>query len=140
MLSSPHPRLAFACLPQLRWHRVQYTSERFGNKCTTPCYTNCYGGLDLQRGEAPRGSGLKGYVGGNTGPESFPFQPLPACLRPLLDRVNALFRGRIKFNVVLTRLYFDGHDEIAWHTVKPAHSFPIETVHCVVFVLGCCVF
>jgi hypothetical protein len=74
------------------WHRVMYKSKRFGKQCETPCYTSFYGGFD-----------------------SFaPYVPIPAWLQPLVDRVSSELGT--DFNAILLRLYFDGADEIAWHT------------------------
>ena len=80
-------------MEHVRWFRVKYKSGRFGNNCETPCWTSFYGGF----------------------PEFSPFVPVPAWLRPLVAKVSARLDGT-PFNAMLLRLYFDGNDEIAWHT------------------------
>ena len=75
------------------WYRVKYQSERHGNACTTPCWTNFYGGI-------------LGVV---------PHQPIPEVMQALMTRISGA-TGGVPFNAVLVRLYFDGQDEIAWHT------------------------
>lgn len=77
----------------LPWFRVKYCSERHGNECTTPCWTNFYGGF----------------------PEIKPFQPIPEVFSRLLKRVQLVTPG-VEYNAILLRLYFDGQDNIAWHT------------------------
>ena len=77
----------------VRWYRVKYHSGRFGNECETPCWTTFYGGFDFFS----------------------PYEPVPAWLQPLVARVSACLGG-VPFNAMLLRLYFDGSDEIAWHT------------------------
>jgi len=77
----------------VRWYRVQYASHRFGKKCETPCYTAFFGGY----------------------PQYSPYEPIPSWLKPLIDRVSTSLGG-VPFNACLFRLYFDGNDEIAWHT------------------------
>ena len=74
------------------WQRVKYKSGRFGKDCETPCYTAFYGGF----------------------PQFAPYEPVPIWLKPLVDQVSALLG--VPFNALLLRLYFDGKDEIAWHT------------------------
>ena len=74
------------------WRRVKYKSGRFGKDCETPCYTAFYGGF----------------------PQFAPYEPVPIWLTPLVDQVSALLG--VPFNALLLRLYFDGKDEIAWHT------------------------
>jgi hypothetical protein len=77
------------------WHRVKYKSYRFQTLCETPCFTTFYGGE----------------------PEYKPFVQIPEWLMPLVERASKylLQNGRI-YNAILVRLYFDGKDEIAWHT------------------------
>jgi hypothetical protein len=75
-----------------QWFRVCYKSARFGNECETPCFTAFFGGFEQFR----------------------PYQPVPCWLRPLLGEVSAALGA--PFNALLLRLYFDGADEIAWHT------------------------
>lgn len=79
-------------LDELGWFRVRYLSNRFGTECETPCWSNCFGGF----------------------PEFEPYQPIPSALQPLQAQLEN-FLGT-KFNIVLMRLYFDGEDNIAWHT------------------------
>jgi alkylated DNA repair dioxygenase AlkB len=82
-------------LNNVQWHRVKYKSNRFQKDCTTPCYTAFYGGR----------------------PEYLPYTPIPEWFQPLIDEVTSHHIGKqIKFNAFLLRLYFDGNDEIAWHT------------------------
>jgi hypothetical protein len=78
------------------WYRVRYKSARFGNTCETPCWTNFFGGF-------------AGLAGG-----ACPYAPVPPWLQPLVRAVER--RLGAPFNAVLLRLYFDGDDEIAWHT------------------------
>lgn len=85
-------------LDNVRWHRVKYKSNRFQNQCETPCWTAFYGGRS----------------------EYAPYTPIPSWFQPLIDRVTSHLVGNggvaVKFNAFLLRLYFDGNDEIAWHT------------------------
>lgn len=81
-------------LNNVRWHRVKYKSSRFQKDCTTPCYTAFYGGR----------------------PEYSPYIPIPEWFQPLIDEVNSHLGDHVQFNAFLLRLYFDGNDEIAWHT------------------------
>ena len=79
-------------LDNTRWYRVKYKSNRFGKDCETPCWTTFFGGI----------------------PDYQPYTPVPVWLQPLVDQVtNDL---GVPFNAFLLRLYFDGDDEIAWHT------------------------
>ena len=77
------------------WYRVKYESNRFRTTCETPCYTTFYGG----------------------DPKFSPYVAIPNWLQPLVDRASKdlLPTGWI-YNSILIRLYFDGKDEIAWHT------------------------
>ena len=77
-----------------RWFRVKYKSGRFGKQCETPCWTTFYGGRT----------------------EYQPYEPVPEWLRPLVDEVSRDLNMPMPFNAMLLRLYFDGNDEIAWHT------------------------
>jgi hypothetical protein len=63
------------------WFRVKYCSGRYAKDCTTPCYTNFFGGVP----------GLQ------------PYQPIPAYLQPLVDRVSRTCKA--PFNSFLLRLY-----------------------------------
>jgi alkylated DNA repair dioxygenase AlkB len=74
------------------WYRVRYKSSRFGKECETPCWTTFFGGV----------------------PDYQPYEPVPSWLQPLVDKVSADLG--VPFNALLLRLYFDGDDEIAWHT------------------------
>lgn len=74
------------------WYRVKYKSNRFGKECETPCWTTFYGGLS----------------------DYEPYTPVPSWLQPLVDQVSTDLG--VPFNAFLLRLYFDGDDEIAWHT------------------------
>ena len=87
-----------------RWHRVKYSSARFGKSCETPCYTAFFGGF----------------------PEFAPYAPVPLWLQPLVTRVSEAFG--VPFNALLLRLYFDGHDEIAWHTDGRTFLGPTPTI------------
>jgi hypothetical protein len=80
-------------MQNMRWFRVKYKSARFGNECETPCWTGFFGGF----------------------PEFKPFEAVPEWLKPLVARVRVCVGGA-PFNAMLVRLYFDGNDEIAWHT------------------------
>jgi len=77
-----------------RWFRVKYKSGRFGKQCETPCWTTFYGGRT----------------------EYEPYEPVPGWLQPLVDEVSRDLNMPVPFNAMLLRLYFDGNDEIAWHT------------------------
>jgi alkylated DNA repair dioxygenase AlkB len=87
-------------LTKVRWHRVKYKSNRFQKDCETPCYTAFYGGRT----------------------EYKPYIPIPEWFAPLIDKVTTHLNENnkeavpIRFNAFLLRLYFDGNDEIAWHT------------------------
>lgn len=85
----------FTELKNYPWFRVKYNSERHANDCETPCWTNFFGGF----------------------PEMKPYQPVPPLLLELSRKV-ALVCGENcpPFNAVLLRLYFDGSDNITWHT------------------------
>ena len=82
-----------AITSNVQWHRVKYKSARFGNECETPCWTSFYGGL----------------------PTFTPYEAVPSWLQPLVEKVSKHLQG-VPFNAILLRLYFDGKDEIAWHT------------------------
>ena len=86
------------------WHRVKYASNRFGKACETPCYTAFYGGF----------------------PQFEPYAPVPQWLQPLVDRVSGELG--VPFNALLLRLYFDGADEIAWHTDGRTFLGPTPTI------------
>ena len=78
---------------QIPWFRVKYKSNRFKNQCTTPCWTNFYGGYkDLKQ-----------------------YKVIPSFLNPIIEKVSKACNNA-KFNSILIRLYFDGNDNIAWHT------------------------
>jgi alkylated DNA repair dioxygenase AlkB len=85
-------------LSNVKWHRVKYKSSRFQSDCETPCYTAFYGGRK----------------------EYKPYTPVPDWIKPLIKEVTAHLNCNsdvpIQFNAFLLRLYFDGNDEIAWHT------------------------
>ena len=81
-------------LSNVKWHRVKYKSSRFQKDCTTPCYTAFYGGRS----------------------EYTPYIPIPEWFQPLIDEVKSHLGNHVQFNAFLMRLYFDGNDEIAWHT------------------------
>jgi len=86
------------------WHRVKYSSARFGKSCDTPCYTAFFGGF----------------------PQFSPYAPVPSWLQPLVRRVSEEFG--VPFNALLLRLYSDGHDEIAWHTDGRTFLGPSPTI------------
>ena len=90
------------------WYRVRYKSARFGNTCETPCWTNFFGGF-------------AGLAGG-----ACPYAPVPPWLQPLVRAVER--RLGAPFNAVLLRLYFDGDDEIAWHTDGRTFLGPTPTI------------
>ena len=102
----PFTFLHSALLETTTWHRVSYESSRFGNKCITPCYTNFYGGVS------------------SSSPNSH--QPIPASLQPLVDHVSSLCST--PFNAILLRLYYDGSDNIAWHTDGRKFLGPTPTI------------
>ena len=77
-----------------RWFRVKYKSGRFGKQCSTPCYTTFYGGRT----------------------EYQPYEPVPDWLQPLVEEVSRDLNMSVPFNAMLLRLYFDGDDNIEWHT------------------------
>ena len=93
------------------WHRVKYSSARFGKSCETPCYTAFFGGF----------------------PEFAPYAPVPVWLQPLVALVSEVLG--VPFNAFLLRLYFDGNDEIAWHT-RWAH-LPRPDAHDRLALPGC---
>lgn len=86
------------------WHRVKYSSARFGKSCETPCYTAFFGGF----------------------PEFAPYAPVPVWLQPLVALVSEVLG--VPFNAFLLRLYFDGNDEIAWHTDGRTFLGPTPTI------------
>lgn len=86
------------------WHRVKYSSARFGKSCETPCYTAFFGGF----------------------PEFVPYAPVPVWLQPLVALVSEVLG--VPFNAFLLRLYFDGNDEIAWHTDGRTFLGPTPTI------------
>ena len=92
-LDGAEEKALFDELKMLPWFRVKYLSERHGNSCTTPCWTNFFGGVE-------------GVL---------PFQPIPAVFNRLIARVQQITPG-VRYNAILLRLYFDGQDNIAWHT------------------------
>jgi len=92
-LDGAEEKALFEELKELPWFRVKYLSERHGNQCTTPCWTNFFGGF----------------------PELKPFQAIPPQLQALIAKVQ-LATPNVPYNAVLLRLYFDGQDNIAWHT------------------------
>jgi len=57
-----------------------------------PSYTNFFGGF----------------------PELKPYQPVPPCFDEIIQKVSQSTNA--KYNAILLRLYFDGNDNIAWHT------------------------
>jgi len=73
---------------------VKYKSNRFQKDCETPCWTAFYGGRS----------------------EYLPYTPIPSWFQPLIDQINSHIGNGVIFNTFLLRLYFDGKDEIAWHT------------------------
>ena len=91
-------------MENVSWFRVKYKSARFGNDCETPCWTTFYGG----------------------DPMFTPYEPVPAWLQPLVDQVTA-YTGA-PANAMLLRLYFDGADEIAWHTDGRTFLGPTPTI------------
>lgn len=44
-----------------------------------------------------------------------PYQPIPSCFDRIIQKVSAA-TGNASYNAILLRLYFDGSDNIAWHT------------------------
>jgi alkylated DNA repair dioxygenase AlkB len=98
-LSSSDPQNWYKLLlSNVKWHRVKYKSSRFQSDCETPCYTAFYGGRK----------------------EYKPYIPIPEWIEPLIEKVtthlNSSSEVPVRFNAFLLRLYFDGEDEIAWHT------------------------
>ena len=43
-----------------------------------------------------------------------PYQPVPPCFDEIIQKVSQSTNA--KYNAILLRLYFDGNDNIAWHT------------------------
>ena len=86
-LSPADESCLFQQIKDLPWYRVKYSSERHGNECTTPCWTNFFGGF----------------------PEITPYQPIPPVFRDLIKRVQVVTPG-VDYNAVLLRLYFNGDD------------------------------
>eukprot|EP00944_MAST-04C_sp_MAST-4C-sp1_P009493 g9493.t1 len=81
-------------LESVKWYRVKYKSRRFRNQCTTPCWTNFYGGYKH----------IKQY------------KEVPEFLNSIIEKVSKKACEGAKFNAILLRLYYDGNDNIAWHT------------------------
>lgn len=92
---------------RVEWFRVCYTSARFQKECETPCWTTFFGGVK---------------------PEQYPYVKIPDWLRPLVDRASKQFLREGTFNAILVRLYFDGDDEIAWHTDSRKFLGPSPTI------------
>lgn len=97
---------------EIPWFRVKYESERHGNECTTPCWTNFFGGF----------------------PDIKPYQPIPSIFFDLIKKVQKVTNGA-PYNAVLVRLYFDGQDNIAWHT--DGRTFLGDTPTIASLSLGC---
>lgn len=91
-LSSAEEKKLFYEVKQIPWYRVCYISERHDNSCETPCYTNFFGGFD----------------------DIKPYQPVPTIFDDVIFRVSNV--TQTKYNAILVRLYFDGSDNITWHT------------------------
>jgi len=81
-------------LEKTDWYRVKYASQRYGNECETPCWTTFYGGVSSEPPNC--------------------YLPVPSYLKPLCESVSKVLGT--SFNAFLVRLYFDGKDNIAWHT------------------------
>ena len=79
-LSKSEEEGLFDTLKDLPWYRVCYESERHGNSCETPCYTNFFGGF----------SELK------------PYQPVPSCFDEIIRKVSE--KTNAKYNAILLRL------------------------------------
>ena len=77
---------------EVKWHIVEYFSNRLQQHCSTPCYTTCMGGL----------------------PNEPDYIPMSQPILSLLDAVSKATHGA-QYNVVLLRMYFPEH-QIAWHT------------------------
>ena len=43
------------------------------------------------------------------------YKEVPEFLNPIIEKVSKACKDA-KFNMILLRLYFDGNDNIAWHT------------------------
>ena len=82
-------------LAKTEWYRVKYKSKRYDNECVTPCWTTFYGGI-------------------SNADKSQAYMPIPSFLQPLVLQVSTTLKT--PFNAILVRLYFDGKDNIAWHT------------------------
>ncbi len=93
------------CIQHIRWYRVKYKSARFQNDCETPCWTTFFGGL----------------------PQYVPYEAVPDWLQPLVAQVREQCGGA-PFNAMLVRLYFDGADEIAYHTDARTFLGDIPTI------------
>ena len=93
LTKSEEEQLYTKILESVKWYRVKYKSRRFRNQCTTPCWTNFYGGYKH----------IKHY------------KEVPEFLNPIIEKVSKACKDA-KFNAILLRLYFDGNDNIAWHT------------------------
>ena len=92
-LSRAEEQSLFEELKSGPWYRVKYLSERHNNACETPCWTNFFGGVE-------------GVV---------PYQPVPSVYQELISRLQQV-TPNVQYNAVLVRLYFDGSDQITWHT------------------------
>jgi len=87
-----------------KWYRVKYKSGRFQKECQTPCWTTFFGGR----------------------PEYTPYVAVPEWLQPLVEKISRDLQQ--PFNAMLLRLYFDGNDEIAWHTDGRTFLGPTPTI------------
>ena len=104
-LSGDEQRRLFETVRGIPWYRVKYKSERHGNQCETPCWTSFYGGV----------RGVK------------PFREIDPIFDDIIDKVRKA-TGNVPYNAVLVRLYFDGTDNIAWHTDGRTFLGPEPTI------------
>ena len=114
-LCADEERALLSELQAISYYRVKYKSERFGNECETPCWTNYFGGIPQIK--------------------DCPFVAIPPFLQKLSDRVATLCNASantsespVVFNSVLVRFYLDGNDNIAWHTDGRTFLGPCPTI------------
>ena len=91
----------------MRWHRVQYVSQKAQASVVTPRFTTCFGGDDFRFMEG-------GSAAVNPNGYEIPPRELPEALRPLTQLMNRVCGTR--FNFVLMNYYKDGGDSVSYHS------------------------
>ena len=101
-----------AVIHNMRWYRVKYESERHGNQCETPCWTNMFGGFS----------------------DMAPYQAIPPCLSAIVEKVSE--RTSAKYNAVLVRLYFDGKASVHYrYCTVPVPVTIVHALYCILYYM-----